>query len=240
MSVKRLAAILFIFASTAIAWFVLGASIIHRTENSRFELTEHVSQLWGGQHAQAAPSAWYWRSRSVTRQIEETDDQGRTVTRDVEDVVQEKVAVPLSSSTVAVDLELEHRKKGLLWHDTYSVRFRGRFTAHRPEAATGPLEIHFSFPSPQAIYDGFEFVVDGRDVGTVADLSHGVSASSTAGPGEQATFEIGYSSRGLDHWSYLFAPGAIAQIRNFTLSLGTDFDDVDFLPGGVWVEAGHR
>ena len=152
MTVKRLAAILFIFASTTIAWFGLGASIVHRTERSSFELARHVSQLWGGEHAQAAPSAWYWRSHSVTRQVEGTDQQGQKVIRDVEDVVQEKVAVPLSSSAVAADLELEHRKKGLLWHDTYAVEFTGRYVAHLPESATTPLEIHFSFPSSQSTY----------------------------------------------------------------------------------------
>jgi hypothetical protein len=231
LTVKKLAAILFIFVCVAVAWFTLGASLLHRTSTSGSELAEHVSQLWGGHHAQAAPTAWYWRSRTVTKQVEETDGQGNAVTREEEELVFEKVAVPLESSQVDVTLDLEHRRKGLLWHDTYSVQFAGKYKARLPENATSPLELHFDFPSAEAIYDNFELMVDGQNIASVIDLSQGATARAAAAPGEEAAFSITYSSRGLDHWRYLFAPTGIAQIRDFSLALDTDFSDIDFVPG---------
>ena len=240
MSVKKLIAILFIFASTALAWFTLGASVLHRTSTSSAELAQDVSQLWGGRHAQAAPSAWYWRSRQVTKEVEVTDNRGETVIRDIEEEVLEKVAVPLSSTRIEADLDLEHRKKGLLWHDTYTVDFAGEYVVRLPEGATGPLELHFAFPSPQAIYDDFELVIDGENVAATADLSQGVTARAAAAPGQETVFEIAYRSRGLDHWRYLFAPEGVAQIHDFSLSLATDFADIDFVPGTLSPTAKQR
>jgi len=231
MTVRKLTAILFIFACTAVAWFTLGASVVHRTSKTGSELSQDVSQLWGGHHAQAAPTAWHWRSRTVTKQIEDTDEQGNAVTREVEEEVFEKVTVPLTSSHVDVDLDVEHRRKGLLWHDTYTVDFAGRYSARLPEIAAGPLQLHFAFPSPQGIYDGFTFSIDGKNVAAVADLSQGASAQAAVAPGEEAVFEIAYRSRGLDHWRYLFTPSGVAQINDFSLSLDTDFADFDFVPG---------
>jgi len=240
VTVKKLGAILFIFACTAVAWFTLGASVLHRTSTSSSELSQHVSQLWGGRHSQAAPAAWYWRSRSVTKQIEDTDSQGNVVTREVKEDVFEKVTVPLLSSRVKVALDLEHRRKGLLWHDTYTVDFTGEYTARLPDDATSPLDLHYTFPSTEAIYDDFEFIVDGKNVASVADLSQGATARAAVVPGEEATFAITYRSRGLDHWQYLFASSGIAQIRDFSLSLQTDFNDLDFVPGTLSPTAKSR
>jgi hypothetical protein len=240
VTVKKLIAILFIFACTAVAWFTLGASVLHRTSTSSTELSQDVSRLWGGHHAQAAPSAWYWRSRQVTKQVETVDSRGEIVTRDIEEEVFEKVAVPLSSTRVEAHLDLEHRKKGLLWHDTYAVDFAGRYTARLPEGATGPLELHFAFPSAQAIYDNFELVIDGARVAAVADLSQEVSTRATVAPGDETVLDITYRSRGLDHWRYLFAPEGVAQIRDFSLSLATDFTDIDFVPGTLSPTAKQR
>ena len=233
MTIKRLIAILFIFAAVAISWFTLGASVVHRSERSGSELTQHVSQLWGGRHAQAAPTAWYWRSQYVTRQVEEHDARGNPVVREIEEEVLEKVPVPLSSSDIDVGLELEHRRKGLLWHDTYTVNFTGEYSVRLPDDATSPLEIHFAFPSPQAIYDGFIFLVDGKSTASISDLSQGATARAAASPGQEVPFTIQYVSRGLDRWSYLFASEGVAQIRDFALSLDSDFSDIDFIPGSL-------
>ena len=55
--------------------------------------------------------------------------------------------------------------------------------------------------------------------------------STTAMPGEVVTFEVRYRSRGLGTWTYAFAPNGTAQIRNFHLTLNTNFADIDFPPG---------
>ena len=56
---KRLAAIIFIFAATTVAWMILGATIMARTENFGMRLKDHVTSTWGTPQAQAPPTAWY-------------------------------------------------------------------------------------------------------------------------------------------------------------------------------------
>jgi hypothetical protein len=240
VTAKRLLAILFIFVCTAVAWFALGASVVHRTERSVIELSQHVSQLWGGRHAQVAPSAWYWRSRVATKQVQENDVNGNRVTREVREESRERVPVPLASSRIDVDLALDHRRKGLLWHDTYTVAFAGRYEVRVPEEASTPVHLHFTFPSPKAIYDDFLLAVNGIAAPHVDDLSQGISVESPAGAGEVTVLEISYRSRGLDTWKYLFTAAGVAQTQDFALTLVTDFDDIDFLTDTLSPSARER
>jgi hypothetical protein len=231
VTAKRLLAILFIFLCTTVAWFALGASVVHRTDSSAIELSQHVSQLWGGRHAQIAPSAWYWRSHVVTREVQESDSRGNEVTREVREESRLQIPVPLASSRIDVELALDHRRKGLLWHDTYTVAFAGRYEVRVPEEASTPVHLHFAFPSDQAIYDDFLFAVNGIRAPHVTDLSQGIAVESPASPGEVTVLEISYRSRGLDTWRYLFTAAGVAQAQDFALTLMTDFDDIDFLAG---------
>jgi hypothetical protein len=50
-------------------------------------------------------------------------------------------------------------------------------------------------------------------------------------PGEAAVIELAYDSRGMDTWSYAFAPTGVADVRNFVLTVRTDFDRIDFPAG---------
>ena len=43
--------------------------------------------------------------------------------------------------------------------------------------------------------------------------------------------EVGYRSRGLDDWRYLFVPAGVAQVRDFLLTVTTDFEEIDFPAG---------
>lgn len=228
MTVNRLFAILFIFASTAVAWFILGGSVMARTGKSNFAMSQAVAALWGGQHRQAAPTATYCRQRSVFETVTEKDTAGAETTRRVERVVRDTIRIPLASSRVTVDLALEHRRKGLLWHDTYAVEFRGTYRIEAPADLEGPVRFAFTFPSDQAIYDDFAFRIDGKEAPPTTDLTQGVFAHTDLAPGEEATIEIAYRSRGLDTWHYLFAPQGVSTVRDFELAMTTDFDKIDF------------
>jgi hypothetical protein len=46
-----------IFCGSAIAWSVLGGSIVQRTGEFDQRLAKQVEKLWGGRHAQVAPHA---------------------------------------------------------------------------------------------------------------------------------------------------------------------------------------
>jgi hypothetical protein len=194
-------------------------------------LSPAVAQLWGGRHAQAAPSAWYESKRLVRKEITEQDGKGGTVTRQVTSEVIDRVPVPLESSRIEVDLELKHRRKGLLWYDTYAVAFDGRYRLRLPDGASGTVHLHFAFPSSEAIYDDFVFRVDGEDIPPQNDLTAGITAEVGLTGNKESLVEVGYRSRGLDDWRYLFVPAGVAQVRDFVMSVTTDFEEIDFPTG---------
>jgi hypothetical protein len=231
MTASRLFGVLFIFLCCCVAWFVLGFSLTYRTEMSDDRLSPAVAQLWGGRHGQVAPTAWYEVTRAMRKEITEQQADGGTVTRQVSSEVVDRVPVPLASSRIEVDLDLEHRRKGLLWYDTYSVAFDGRYRLRWPEGVGGPLLLHFTFPSAEAIYDDFVFRVDGEEVPPQDDLTAGITAEVDLTENRESLVEVGYRSRGLDDWRYLFVPAGVAQVRDFVMSVTTDFEEFDFPAG---------
>jgi hypothetical protein len=132
---------------------------------------------------------------------------------------------------VTVALTLDQRQKGLLWYDTYAVRFRGRYLFRNPDTVERAVFIHFAFPSSEAIYDGFVFRVGDREAPAANDLSKGiVSRQALAGRGETPV-EVAYQSRGLGPWTYAFSGAGVSQVRDFNLDMTTDFRAIDFPPG---------
>jgi hypothetical protein len=232
LTIPRLFAIGFIFLCAALAWSTLGASVVSRTGQSDARLAKEVAQLWGGRHDQVAPSAAIQRPRQVTEQVQEKDAKGQLVTREVTRTVVDRVPLLLDSSRARVDLSLDQRRKGLLWYATYGVGFTGTYAVRNPDDVERTLVVHFAFPSAEALYDGFTLKVDGREMGRVSDLSQGVNVATPLAPGAASTIEVAYRSRGLDAWTYSFVPSGVAQVRDFTLDMRTDFGRIDF-PGGT-------
>lgn len=230
MTPLRLFAIVLIFVITTIAWSILGATVQVRTGESDGELRQEVAQLWGGRHRQVAPNAWIEEPRLVTRQVQETDDAGRPVTRTITETQFDRVPLGLEQTRVDATFHLDQRQKGLLWYDTYSVGFVASY--HVRHAAAGPrhVRVHFAFPSPEGIYDAFQIRVGGQDARDAADLSAGVTADVLAEPGADVPIEIQYRSRGLDDWKYSFGDG-VSQVKDFLLVAHTDFTGIDFPAG---------
>ncbi|MFQ5526981.1 MAG: inner membrane CreD family protein [Thermoanaerobaculia bacterium] len=246
MSVHRLVAILFILTSTAIAWFILGGSVLTRTGRSKIEGNQQVTSLWGDRHTQIAPSVSYSLRKTVTEEVTEKDGSGNAVTREIRRERIDSVPLALESSSIDVALDVDHRRKGLLWHDTYSVDFQASYRVQIPDRPTRSLSVLYSFPSPTAIYDDFLLSVNGKEIARVENLSAGVSQKFAIEPGAEAVIEIRYRSRGLDTWSYRFANSTVGQVRDFELTMTTDFDQIDFPAGSLsptakkQLEAGWR
>ncbi len=174
------------------------------------ELAGRVESLWGGPHEQAAP----------TLRVE-TPAVG---------AVQ---PLPLASSRVMADLALEHRRKGLLWYDTYTVDFAGRYRAKVPADVPPDARVvaEFVFPDDQGVYDGFRMRLDGTEAPSVQDLSGGLRVSRPVAPGSEVELEVAYRSRGLDRWIYRFVPQGIGEVRDFELVVTTDSGGIDFPAG---------
>ena len=233
MTFRRLAAIALIFLGTSVGWTVLGSSLVARSGEFDSRLGREVQLLWGGPHRQIAPDAWILRP-GVDTQVEETKDQeGRVLRKQVSKTVFRTVPVVLESTRATVDLDLEHRRKGLLWYATYTVTFKGTFTFRNPDAEVRELRVHLPLPAENALFDDFVFAVDGRTAVPAGDISKEITAVVSATPGATITLNVQYRSRGLNTWTYAFTGAGVAQVRDFNLALRTNFREIDFPAGTV-------
>ncbi len=90
----------------------------------------------------------------------------------------------------------------------------------------------FAFPTPNGVYDNFRFAIGGRE-----ELNLQVNAGKLNGkfklePGQTEMVEIAYQSQGLDEWWYDLGEN-VNQARNYSLTMTTDFSDIDFPPGTI-------
>jgi len=219
---KRIIAITFIFICTSIAWVILGGTIFSRTYDSGTSSSNRVASTWGTEQNQAPPSASF--STLVPRK-EETVENGKKVVKTVQDLV--ITTLPLESSNIDVNLDLDHRQKGLLWYSTYKVAFSGVYTFVNTSDKEQVVDFKLQFPTAQAIYDNLTFVVDGVPL-QLANESNAAASSAKIGAGKSAQLSVGYRSQGLNEWRYSFGDSQIAQVRGFSLHMITNFKDIDF------------
>ena len=86
-----------------------------------------------------------------------------------------------------VGLGLEHRRKGLLWYDTYTVAFEADYRFANPDPVERVVVVRFAFPSKEAIYDGLRASsVNGREAPPATDFSNGVVLVERVAPGRGA------------------------------------------------------
>ncbi len=218
---KRIAGILFIFFCTAVAWGILGATILARTYDTDSRLRGRVASSWGAPHEQRPPAATYDKIVSTTVR----DATGNTTTVRT---VQERVAtpLPLERSRVSVKLDLEHRQKGLLWYSTYKVDFAGAYTFRNPTDEAQEVTFRFAYPAEQTIYDDLAVTLDDKPLATQNEKTALVATAPLAA-GQAATLKVSYLSQGLDTWKYNFGDD-VAQVRDFELLMATNFKDIDF------------
>ncbi len=234
MSARRLVAIAVIYLLAAGAWATLGTSIMVRTGEYDSKLADEVSKLWGGKHRQVAPRAWVERPREVVeREPAQAADTRVVVMREVRRTITTTEPVRLTQSRVQADLRLTQRQKGLLWYDTYGVRFSGHYTARNPDTVPRVIGVELKFPSAEAIYDQFVFRVNGDAAPPASDLTKGLVTRVTVPAQSAVVIDVGYVSRGLDDWTYAFAENGVAEIQDFELAMTTDFVNVDYPPGGM-------
>ena len=217
----RIAAIIFIFGCTAVAWMILGVTIVARTDYAGSSLGYRVNANWGTPHQHTPPTAHYVRVREVKT---ETEQDGQTTVKTTKE--EEDIYLPLEATRIDASLDLNHRQKGLLWYSTYKVGFAGEFAFRNSSGAAQSVTFSFPFPTQQAIFDELSFEIDGRTV-EVENLGEKATARVTIAAGRTARFRVGYQSQGLNSWRYSFGEG-IAQVKDFELNLKTNFADINF------------
>jgi hypothetical protein len=208
---KHLVGVSAVVICATLGWFFLGATIDVRTRASDEAQRAALAAIWGSQQEQAAPRFCFVTSR--------LDGKGHTVFA--------KASAPPSASRIAVDLALDPRQKGLLWYNTYAVRFAGTYRVMNP-GTDARLEVSFPLPSDSATYDDFVVAVDGRRV-NVTSVSGDIVTSLPVALGRTTTVTVSYRSHGIGTWTYKFGQG-VAAVRDFTLAMTTNFRAIDFPP----------
>jgi inner membrane protein involved in colicin E2 resistance len=223
--VKRIGAIFLIFLCTAATWITLSETVTRRTNEYDQKMRGAVGQLWGTKQKQEAPS-------TVARSAGYEKDKWGHQKKDAKVVCVAQspgapVAIPLQASNLNVHLNLEHRQKGLLWYSTYRVKFGARYQVTNPTNEPQCITFEFRFPSEKAIYDNVKFVVGGQEVQDLPINQGKLTTALPLAPGQSEFVEVGYVTSGMDEWWYDFG-NSVNQIKNFSLAMTTDFDQIDF------------
>jgi inner membrane protein involved in colicin E2 resistance len=219
---KNIIAITFIFICTTIAWAILGGTIFGRTYDTGAVSSNRVASTWGTSQNQAPPAA------SFTEEIqrnEEVLENGTKVVKTIKDKVVHEL--PLESSRIHVNLDLQHRQKGLLWYSTYKVNFAGVYGFTNTSDKEQAVEFKLLFPTTQAIYDNLSFAIDDNPV-SVSNQNNAASTIAKIGAGKTVRLAVGYNSQGLNEWRYSFGITEVVQVRDFSLRMRTNFKDIDF------------
>ena len=217
----RKLAIIPIFLCSAIAWTILGTSIVDRTNEAGSDLGPRVASTWGAPQNQTPPSA------TVCRTIQKAvENPPSGAPKSVAETIVEPL--PLGQSRIRVALALEQRQKGLLWFPTYRVDFHGEYL-FRNTTPSDEIMIKLVFPAPEAIYDDLVLRVDGQPVpATTADGA--VIVVVHRPPGAELHVTAGYRSQGMKSWSYSFGE-KVSQVHDFALEMHTNFSAIDFASG---------
>lgn len=219
---KRIAAIVFIFICTSVAWAILGGTIFQRTYDSSALSSNRVASTWGTAQNQAPPTASF-KTRVDKKEV--SYEAGKKVEKTV--IEEFDTPLPLESSKIDVDLDLEHRQKGLLWYSTYKVAFSGVYGFRNTSDKEQTVDFQLQFPTAKAIYDNLSFTVDGNSV-PISNKDNAAATAFKVAAGKTAQLAVSYSSQGLEEWRYSFGSADVAQVNNFYLRMRTNFKDIDF------------
>jgi hypothetical protein len=228
ITLGRIVAIIAVFAAACIGWAILGTTTSSRTAGQNARLGPEVQSLWGQQQRQSAPSLNFrWKTSRIVERTEEVDTKHKRLIRTTVWDDHAKTMLP-ASTKVDAGIHLDQRLKGLLWYSLYDVTFDGSWSYLHSEPDTGTLDLTFAFPVPDAMYDDFQFVVDGRDLAHELRPEKGsVAVSLPIAPGQRVELAVHYRSRGRDTWQYLPADG-VASLRDFKLAIRCDFPAIDY------------
>jgi hypothetical protein len=170
---------------------------------------------------QRAPLAWTTHKEKRTQ----TNEKGKPVVQEV--AVKDPVVI--TRSRVNADLQMDPRRKGLLWYSTYRAKFDGRYAFKNDFANEREFYVQFQFPEGQVA--NVMILLNGKRQYPGGDVSQGVKLPITLKPGQNADLKVSYMSQGLDTWHYKFAEDSTpSSVRDFEAVIRTNCSDIDFPP----------
>ncbi len=209
LSAKRIFALACIFLVATAGWFMLGAASAERNHRQSYTLGHSVTQLWGGPMAQSAPQF-------------STAVPGSNARRTV---------LPISS-TVAADLQLEHRRKGLIWYPTYSVKFSGEYCLQNSYPTAQTVRLFFPLPNGDATYDDVTAILGKKSLAIQQGTQTGVYELAQLKAGETQRLNVAYKSRGMQRWQYQ-PTGSERRVKNLDVIVTTNFANIDFIANSL-------
>jgi hypothetical protein len=207
----RLFAVFLILVLASAAWMVLGASNLVRTDDAQTTGTAKVAGLYGTPQTQTAPTFAY-------RAVEGT----RTASG----------ALDPASSKIVTSFRLDQRQKGLLWFATYKVDFAADYGVTNPKPMPVQATMRFEFPSGDGVYSDFTVRVAGRDVPVTHSEGAAIAQFEIPASGT-VSVQTGYTTKGMNTWSYVPSAGGASMMKDFSLTMHTDFAGVDFADGSA-------
>jgi hypothetical protein len=219
---KHITALIFIFLSTAFAWLILGSVTHIRTAEQDGELKNKVGRLWGNTQRQHAPAVYM--DQIALRVDRSTFKDSVEFERFMSSHAGARL---LSGSDISVKFHYAPRKKGLLWYSTYSVDFSADYTFTNESDSNRKMYFVYTFPDPDGVYDNFHLAVDGEEIKTINPQDGYITETIPCQPGQVKKVAVSYRTQGMDQWWYEFG-NTVKQLRNFHLTMQTDFDGFDF------------
>jgi len=202
----RILCVAAILVATSLGWVVLGGALAQRSASRQGQLQGTVTGGWGPALAQSHPSASL------------ASPAGGAVT-----VVQPE------TSNVRAKIDYGSKRKGLLWYRTYDVRFDAHYVFTNPNPVPQVIRVAFPLPAERASYHDILFQVGDDKPALQAPEENRLVGTATIPPLGSVAVTVGYRTRGLDRWSYLFPDPS--RIRGFQLAMATNFHEIDFPAG---------
>ena len=229
MSISRLFAIIFIFGVVSLAWLALGGTMWARTEMLDDSLSKEMASLWGPKVlAQSSP---YWAPQA---------NAGRSTNGCIAPV----------ASKITADIKHEHRYKGLLWYSTFAVAFSAEYNFPAADGAEAAGFFIFHLPKGITSHDGLQVAVDGKAVPIPADQKETGKLSVRLARDAEHVVSVAFTTYGQDVWLYvpgevsecssreydrehevISTGGAMTELKDFSLTITTDFRDIDYPKG---------
>lgn len=224
MSVLRFFAVVLIFGVVTVAWCILGGVTHLRTEMQDAKLSKQMESLWGPKVvSQSAP---FWARQG---------DGERTAAG----------SIPPAASTITADIKHEHRRKGLLRYSTFAVEFSGRYRFPAGQDDRQPGFFIFRLPEDITRHESLRLAVDDEEVPIPADQKITGRLSVPLARDAEHVVSLAFTTFGQDMWLYaagqaaegssrgrddqaLSAAADMTELKDFSLTVTTDFRDIDY------------
>lgn len=229
---NRLLHIGFIWLGCAIAWVILGSTLVARSGESSRALLDEVHGLWGPELELRPPSGTYMVPDKVREKTRVRDAAGNETETEVEKEVMTGRTIRLDASDLHARLHLVQRQKGLLWFPTYDVELTGSYRFVNDGGTARRIDFVLPLPHDRTVFDGFAVLDEQGHALDVAIEPGAARWSAILGDGEQRSFHIDLRSRGTARFGYALTSGS-GEARGFRLVVDTDCDDVDFPAGSL-------